>query len=289
MPNTPLHAGLADCYGSLASYDVLPPNESMPKAKEAALKAISIEPNLPEAQAALGRARMFDWDWQGAEESFKLAIELNPNYATARHDYGIYLRDMGRFDESLSESKKAEELDPTSATRKSTRGGTLYFARRYDEAIEELGEALELDSNNAIAHFYLGRIYVEKAMYEEAAAEYELTIRAFGKRPELLANLGHVAAVSGRKEDARKVIAELEEISKGEYVPSYFTALIHIGLYEKEQALEFLEKGYREYDLNLMCLGVDPMLDKLRSHPRFARLLERTGLIEHLQVPATLR
>lgn len=277
------YAGLADCYGSLAAYDVLPPKESMPKAKEAALKALSIEPNLPEAHAALGRARMFDWDWQGAEQSFKLAIDLNPNYATARHHYAIYLRCLGRFDEALAESRKAEELDPTSADRKSTTAGTLYCARHYDEAIEELHEALELDSNNVVAHYYLGRIYVQKARYEEAIAEYKQTINLLGKRLELWAHLGHIYAVSGRKDDAQKVLAELEKESNGAYVPSYFTALIHVGLDEKEQAVEWLEKAYLENDLNLMFLGVDPMLESLRLHPRFMKLLQRTGIMHHLR------
>lgn len=276
------YAGLADCYGSLAAYDVLPPKESMPKAKEAALKALSIEPNLPEAHAALGRARMFDWDWPGAEKSFKLSINLNPNYATARHHYAIYLRCLGRFDESLAESRKAEELDPTSADRKSTTAGTLYCARRYDEAIKELCEALELDFNNVTAHYYLGRVYVQKAMYEEAIAEYRQTISLLGQRLELLAHLGHIYAVSGRKDDALEVLAELEKESNRAYVPSCFTALIYIGLGENEQAFEWLEKAYLENDLNLMFLGVDPMLDSFRLHPRYTRLLQRTGLIHHL-------
>jgi TolB-like protein/Flp pilus assembly protein TadD len=272
------YAGLADCYATLAAYDVLPPTQSMPKAKEAALKALSIEPNLAEAHAALGRCRMFDWDWQSAEKSFKLALDLNPNAATPHHLYAIYLRDMGRFDESLAESKKAEEIDPTLAGRKSTIGGTLYCARRYDEAIEELYQALDLDSNNAVAHYYLGRIYVQKAMYEEAITEYKRTIRLFGKKLELVAHLGHIYAVSGRQEAARKVLAELKKLSNREYVPSYFIALVHIGLDEKEQAFDWLERAYRKYDLNLMFLSVDPMLDCLREDPRFARLLQLTGL-----------
>jgi TolB-like protein/Flp pilus assembly protein TadD len=277
------YAGLADGYATLGAYDVLPPRQSMQKAKEAALKALSIEPNLGEAHAALARSRMFDWDWEGAEESFKLALDLNPNYATARHLYAIYLRNMRRFDESLAESMKAEELDPTSASRKSTIGGTLYCARHYDEAIAELCQALELDSNNGVAHYYLGRVYVQKGMYEEATAEYERTISLFGERLELLAHLGHIYALSGRREDAQKVLSQLEQLSNKDYVPSYFKALIYIGFDEKEQAFNWLEKSYREYDLNLMFLGVDPMLDSLREDARFKRLLHGTRLMLHLR------
>jgi tetratricopeptide (TPR) repeat protein len=281
------YAGLADCYGLLGSYDVLPPNESIPKVKKAALKALSIEPNLAEAHAALGRSRMFDWDWQGAEESFKLAINLNANGAPARHFYAMYLRQMQRFDESLAESKVAEELDPTSACRKSTIGGTLYCARHYDAAIEELLQALELDSNNGVAHYYLGRVYVQKGMYEEAIKEYKRTIRLFGKGREVLAHLGHIYAVSGRKKVAQNVLADLEKVSSRDYVPSYFKALIYIGLDDKEQAFERLEIAYREHDLNLLSLGVDPMLDTLREDPRFTSLLQRTGLMPYLRETAS--
>jgi DNA-binding winged helix-turn-helix (wHTH) protein/tetratricopeptide (TPR) repeat protein len=277
------YAGLADCYGTLGALDVLPPKESVLKAKAAALKALEIEPNLAEAHTALGRSRLVDWDWQDAEKSFKLAIDLNPNYATARHFYAVYLRDMGRFDESLAESRKAEELDPTSAGRKSTIGGTLYFARHYDEAIEELRQALELDSNNSAAHYYLIRSYLQKAIYEEAIREYKRTSNLFGKSPELLAYLGHIYAASGRREAAQKILSDLEKISNRDYVPSYFRALIYIGLDEKEQTFAWLEKAFLERDVNLVILGIDPMLDSLREDPRFTKLLQLTGLMPHLR------
>lgn len=287
-PNYALaYAGLADCYSMLGSYDVLPPKESVPKAKEAALKALSIEPKLAEAHTALGRAQMLDWDWQGAEKSLELAIELNPNDAAAHNYYAMHLRQMLRFDESLVESKKAEELDPTSAVRKSTTGGTRYFAGHYDQAIEDLCQALELDSDNDVAHCFLRRIYIQKAMYEEAIAECEKTVSLLGKSVELSAHLGHVYAVSGRKEAAEKVLAELAHLSVRGYVPYYDKALIHVGLDEKEQAFQCLEKAYQEHDMNLSILGIDPMLDALRGDPRFTNLLERTGLMAHLQGTAS--
>jgi TolB-like protein/Flp pilus assembly protein TadD len=277
------YAGLADCYGNLGAFDLLPPTESLSRVKEASLKALSIDPNLAEAHTAFGRSKMLDWDWPAAEKEFKRAIELNPNSATARHWHAIYLRDMGRFDESLEESTKAVELDPTSASRKSTMGVTLYCARLYDEAIEEFRQALELDSNYPAAHYCLVVSYLQKAMYEEAITEDERTSSLFGKSPELLAYLGYIYAVSGRKEAARKAFAELETLSKSEYVASYYRALIHIGLDEKEQALGWLEKSYREHEANLAALGIDPMLDSLREDPRFTKLLQLTGLMPYLR------
>ncbi|HVQ36391.1 MAG TPA: winged helix-turn-helix domain-containing protein [Pyrinomonadaceae bacterium] len=288
-PNYALaHAGLADCYGMLGIYDVIPPKECMPKVKETALKALSIDPNLAEAHSALGRARMIEWDWSGAEQSFKLAIDLNATSPTARTLYSLYLRLLRRFDESIAQGRKAEECDPTSAGRLSTIGGTLYCARRYDEAIEELRRALELDSGNGIAHFYLGRIYVQKHMYKEAIAEYERT-NLFGKGQEVLAHLGYVYAVSGRKEAARKALAELEEISNRDYVPPYFKALVYAGLDEKEMAFECLESAHQEHDLNLSSLAIDPLMDNLRGDRRVTSLLQRTGLLPHLRdAPSSL-
>jgi TolB-like protein/Flp pilus assembly protein TadD len=276
------YAGLAECYLYLSNFDLLPPKNAMPKAKEAALKALSIEPNLAEAHAALGWSLLNDWEWPAAEKEFKLAIELNANYATGHHYYAIYLRHMRRFDESLAESKKAQELDPASAGRKATEGVTLYYAGHYDEAIEELCRAFELDANNPIAHYCLGRIYVQKGMYDAAITEFERTISVFGKSPEMLAHLGYVYAVSGRGEAAQKVLDELEESSNRDYVPYYYRALIYVGLDQKEQAFEWLEKAYQEHDLNLVSVAINPTLDSLRDDPRFTSLLQRTGLMFHL-------
>jgi len=275
------HAGLAECYCSLAIFDLLSPNDAMPKAKEAALKALSIEPNLAEAHAALGQSLLNDWQWAGVEKEYKRAIELNANYARAHHYYAIYLRHMRRFDESVRESRKAQELDPISATLKAAAAGTLYCAGRYDEAIDELNRTFELDANYPIAHYWMARIHVQKARYEAAITEFERTISVFGKNPEMLAHLGYVYALSGRKEAAQKVLDELEELSTREYVPSYYRAIVCVGLDRKDQAFEWLEKAYQEHDLNLIPLAVDPSLDSLRDDPRFTRLLKLIGLLAH--------
>lgn len=276
------HAGLAECYSSLPVFDLLPPQQAMPRAKEAALKALSIEPNLAEAHAALGQSLFNDWDWAGVEKEYKLAIKLNANYARGHHHYAIYLRHMRRFDESLSESRKAQELDPTSPILKAAEAGTLYCAGYYDTAIEELHRAFELDADNPIAHYWMGRIYVQMALYERAITEFERTIKVFGKSPELLAHLGYVYAVSGRVEAGQKVLDELEALSKNNYVPSYYRAIVYAGLDRKEQAFEWLEKAYQEHDLNLIPLVVDPTVDSLRQDPRFTRLLQLTGLISQV-------
>lgn len=275
------YAGLAECYCMLVSFDLVPPKESMPKAKEAALKAISIEPNLAEAHAALGWILLNDWELTAAEKEFKRAIELNANYSTGHHYYAIYLRHMRNFDMSLAETKKAQELDPTSASRKATEAVTLYCAGRYDEALEEIHRALELDVNSTIAHYGLARIYVQRGMYDAAITEYERTMSLFGKSPELLSHLGYVYAVSGKMAAARKILEELEESSKSCYLPSFYRALVYVGLDQKELAFECLEKAYEEHDVNLVSLAVEPTLASLRDDPRFTRLLQLTRLLPH--------
>jgi TolB-like protein/Flp pilus assembly protein TadD len=276
------YAGLAECYSLAPNFDLLPPKSAKPRAKAAALKALEIEPDLAEAHAALGQSLLNDWQWTDVEKEYKLAIELNANYARAHHYYAIYLRHMRRFEESVKESRKAQELDPVSATLKTVAAGTLYCAGHYDEAIEELSRVFELDANNPIAHYWMGRIYVQKAFYEAAITEFDRTIGVFGKSPELLAHLGYVYAVSGRREAAQEVLDELAESSNKNYVPSYYRAIIYAGLDGKEQAFEWLERAYEEHDLNLIPLAVDPALDNLREDARFIRLLQLTGLVPHL-------
>jgi tetratricopeptide (TPR) repeat protein len=277
--HAPAHAGLAECYCLLALFDLLPPKIALPRAKEAALKALSIEPNLAEAHAALGQSLLNDWEWASVEKEYKLAIELNANYATAHHYYALYLRHMRRFAESLRESRKAQELDPTSAILKAAEAGTLCCAGHYDEAIGELRRAFDLDSNNPVAHYWMGRLYVQKANYEAAITQFEHTINVLGKSTELLAHLGYVYAVSGRRNAAQKILNELEESSNKDYVPSYHRAIVYVGLNRKEQVFEWLEKAYQEHDLNLISVAVDPTFYGLSEDARFTRLLQLTGLI----------
>jgi len=221
---------------------------------------------------------MFNWDWLNAEKELTLAIELNPNSAIVHQRYSIYLRAVGRFEEALDEGMKAVGFDPTSPNRNASVGATLYFARHYDQAIEQLWQAHELDSNHAFSRIVLGRAYEQKAMYDEAIAEYEKITSLAGKSAESLGHCGHLYAVSGSKEAAEGLLDELEELSKKEYVPPYYRALIYAGLGEKDHAFEWLQNAYQQHDLTLVILDIDPMLDSLRGDTRFITLVERVGL-----------
>jgi tetratricopeptide (TPR) repeat protein len=271
-------AGLADCYAVYSSFDVLPPREAAPKAKDAANKALALDDTLAEPHAALGYIKAeYDWDWAGAEREFKRAIELNPNYAVAHSWYSLLLQWTGRMDEAVAEAKRAEDADPLSLMTSSIAGRTLYFARRYDQAIEQLGKTLEMDPNFYPTHLFLGMAYEQVARYEQAIAECQ---KAFSLSGDALAHgpLGHAYAITGKRAEAQKVLAELKDLSKRRYVAPFGIAIVYVGLGDKAQALEWLEKTHEDRSFWLTWIKVDPRLDSLRGEPRFQALLRRMGL-----------
>jgi serine/threonine protein kinase/tetratricopeptide (TPR) repeat protein len=279
------YAGLADCYIRLSIFNVAPSKEGFAKARAAVLKALEIDDKLAEAHTSLARIKSsFDWDWLAAEEEFRRAIELNPNYATAHHLYGRHLMIMGRFDEAAVEIRRASELDPLSLHINADLSAPLFFARQYDRAIESLRETLEMDPNFALAHVRLGGAYEFKGMYEEAIAEYQRAIELSGSsadNPTMSAVLAHSYAASGRGDQARDILNRLKEQSQRGYVSPCDIAEVHAALGEEDQAFEWLEKAYDARSSDLRFLKVSQFFtDSLRSDPRFADLLRRVGLAE---------
>lgn len=222
----------------------------------------------------------YDWNWLGAEREFRRAIEIDPNYALGRSFLAWHLAAMGRFDESIAEDKRALDLDPLSPAVNADLGWDLYFARRYDEGIEQLRKAVDLEPNYWVSHVLLGRCYEQKGKLNEAVAQFQKATQIENSIPEVLAALGHGLAVSGRKAEALKIIRELQERSKKEFVPSYNIATIYAGLGMKDEALQYLGKSYDEGSFYMIHLKVEPMLDGLRSDPRFTDIVRRVG---HLQ------
>jgi len=274
------YAGLADCYNLLGVPDVagtLAPREAFPKAKAAALKALEIDDALGEAHNSLAFVRFsFEWDWSGAEQEFKRAIELNPNYATTRHWYAIYLMTMGRNEEAIAEMRRAQELEPLSLIINTNLGWAFYYARQYDQAIEQYQRTLEMDANFANARLRLGEAYEQKGMYEEAITEYQKAVTLSRWNQRMVGSLGHAYAVSQKKDEARKVAEEMKENSKVRYISPISIAIIYIGLGEKDEALGWLEKGYEERESGMMLRN--PQFDSLRSDPRFDNLVRKIGL-----------
>jgi TolB-like protein len=279
-PNYALaYTGLADCYALLGNFTALPPTDVFPDAKAAVVKALELDDMLAEAHTSLAYLKtIYDWDWKGAEKEFKRGIELKSNDEWSHEAYGWYLAAMGRFDESIAQMKRAREIDPLSLPAIAHLGVPLFYASRYDEAIERFQEALEMDPDCGYLRFRLALAYAQKGMYEVAITELQPMLDT-SRDSDAVAALGYVYAVSNQRDKAQDALAELKERAKQEYVPSYHIAIIHVGLGETDQALNWLEKAYAERSYWLTFLRVDPILDNLRSNTRYTELLQRMHFV----------
>ena len=276
-PNYALaYVGLSDSYGMTTSTaDTFPPREAALKAKEAALRALEIDDTLAEAHVSLGRVKMnFDWDWPAAEREFRRAIELNPAYAEAHHIYAHYLMAMKRPAEAFAESKRYLELDPLSLAANYHLGWNYLYARQYDEALAQLRRTVELDPNFVGTLLYLGWVYEQKRMYAEAIATFQKSVE-LSTSPLMLASLGHAYAMAGKRDEARKILAQLDDLSKQRHVSAYDRAIIYVGLNEPEQALTWLERAYQERSQFMIYLDTDPRFDSLRNNARFQEFFRR--------------
>jgi TolB-like protein/DNA-binding winged helix-turn-helix (wHTH) protein/Tfp pilus assembly protein PilF len=274
------YAGLADCYNQLgtAMIGVMPPLEARRTAETAARKALEIDSEVAEAHASLGYVNFFNWNWATAEEEFKRSIELNPNYASAHSTYAHYLVARERIDEALAEINRAQELDPLSLSISTRRGFILENARHYEEAIEQLRRVITIDPNHYEANWILGLTYLANGQIDQAIATSDKAVAVSGRAPAALGVLGLAYGVAGRKREANQILIELLQLQKQRYVTPVALSYVYIGLGNKDQAFTWLEKGYQERSNHIAFLKVNPTVDSLRSDPRFADLLRRTGL-----------
>jgi eukaryotic-like serine/threonine-protein kinase len=277
-------AGLADSYALLptVAYGSVPTEEAMPKAVAAARKALEIDGTLCEAHISLGVVLFrYYWKWQEAEQEFKKAIELNPGNASAHYWYANLLGVTGRFNEAIAESKTAKEIDPFSLLVITNLGRAYYRAHEYDKASEYLKRVLEENPKNSSAAYVLGYVYIQKEMYGEAIETLEKLSTT--RKWLAAAPLGYAYAKAGRKADALKILADMEEQSKKEdpkeeKVPSQERAIVYIGLDDKDQAFLWLKKSYEERFASIISLTSDPIFNSLRSDSRFADLTRKVNL-----------
>ena len=274
------YVGLADCYTGLTFYNFAAPHETMPRAKESAIKALALDNTLAEAHASLAHILMnYDWNWSEAEKEFRRSIELKPDYATAHQWYAIhYLTATGRLEEAVQEMKKALELDPASLVMNTFMGATLYYAGRYDEAIDQCRRTIEMDPNFAVAHWHLGLAYEQKQILDAATEEFKKAISLSGGSPLMRAALGRAYAESQKKHEANEMLNELNELAKRQYVSAYEVAKIYVALGNSEQAFQLLTKASAEHSFHLVNLNVCPQLNSVRSDPRFQDVVQRVGL-----------
>lgn len=270
------YAGLADSYTLLGLYNSLPPNSVLPKAKEAAEKALAIDDQLAEAHTSRARVLAeYDWNWTEAEAAYKRAIELNPNYPVAHHWYALHLMSRGRQDEAIAELREAQKLDPLSFSINASMGLPYYYARQYDRSIAEFRKTLDVNQTLPLTHVLLGQAYAQKGNFDEAINELQQA-RQLEDSPQIEAILAHILALTNRKAEAEKILNQLKEENR--YVPSYFISMVYLGLGDKDQAMEWLERAYAERSGWLVLLRVEPRWDSIRTDQRFKDLERRIGL-----------
>ena len=268
-PNYALaYAGLADSYAFVPGY-IKERKEALPKAREAALKALSLDDRLAEPHATLGYLYTCDFQFVEAEREFKRAIELDPNYAPARQFYGNLLTYIGKHKEAIAESRRALEIEPLSLPINQDYGGSLLYARRYDEALEQLKKTVELDAGFGPGHISLGHAYWLKGNHAQAVEEFAKA-QSFN-HPKRAARMREIFAKEGWKGFCEKVRFD-----------PYSNATFFVELGEKDKAFEALNKAYENhiYNFHMIRLKVDPLLDPLRDDPRFQELLRRVGLAQ---------
>jgi serine/threonine protein kinase/Tfp pilus assembly protein PilF len=274
------YSGLADAYSLRAAFGFVAPKESLPKAREAALKSLELDDTLAEGHTSLGIVKESDWDWSGAESEFQRAIALNPGYVYAHIQHGLYFLYTGQLEQALAVEKRALELDPLSLPVNRILGQALLFAQQDDQAIQQWRKTQELYPNFALTVDDIGSAYLQKSMYKEATMEFERALVISPGYTYALAYAGHGYAVAGRRAEAQKVLNQLNELSKHKYVPAECLARVYLGLGEKDKVFVWLEKAYNDRGMGgvITMLKVDPIFDPLSSDPRFADLLRRMNL-----------
>ncbi len=277
----PAYAGLADTYMSWAEQGGLPQKEARSLAEGALRKALELDESLAEAHAIQGQWKLrYEWNWAGAEQAFKRAIELNPGEALAHARYGRFLGYLGRFEEGVRELQRAKELDPLSAPINAFLAQVYIQAKRYNEAAEQLQRASEINPNHALVRHNLGELHLAQGRFAEAIPELERSVELSGQLSAVpsshyLAILGCAYARANRREDAVKILSELQRRSKQGLASSFDIASLHTALGERERALAQLEQGYEQRDIWLVELKAWPWFDSLRDNPRFQDLLRR--------------
>lgn len=272
------YAGLADAYNRLSGWNALAQTDGFPKAKQAAIKALEIDDQLSEAHTALGTVKLFyEWDWNGAENEFRRAIEANPDNSDAHQMHSLLLTRLKRFDEAKAAMRRAHDLDPLSLEKFAGIGEILFFERRYDEAVEHYRKMLEFDPDSAFILWSLGNVYAQKSDHAAATDLYKQAIPRSGDSPDEPASLAQNYALAGKRTEALQIAGELKEKAKSKYVSPVIIAFIYAALGENDEAFIWLDKGLQQRDSILTLIEVEPGFDPLRKDPRFAGIRRSAG------------
>src|SRR5947209_326618 len=283
----PAYAGLASAYAllAIAPFDCLPPHEAMPKAEKAARKSLELDSSFAEAHTALALVNHhYHWKWKEAEAGYEQAIDLNPDHADTHLWYSWLLLALGRRDAAFDEIEQTmsivQETDPHRLVAvHTTRAAAYYFGREYQRAVEECEKAEQLDPQYFMLHFIAGRAHMRLNEYAKAIAHLKQARTDTGEMPLMDAALGLAYAVSGKKAETMKLAEAFKAAAKKRYIPPTYFGMLFAGLGDKNKAMMWLEKAFTDRADGLTWLNVEPMLDEVRSDPRFQNLIRRIGLV----------
>jgi TolB-like protein/Tfp pilus assembly protein PilF len=274
------YSGLSDAYGLLGHYGVLAPAEVWTKAASNAAWAVLQDENSAEAHTSLAHVKSTqDWDWLGAEQEFQRAIALDPRYPTAHHWYAMScLTPLARLDQACEEMMLAQALDPISSIIGRDLARIYYYKQDYDAALEQCDHTIELNPHFSPAYWILGLVQEQRGDFDESAAAFQRAIQLSPASPLMKAALGRTFALSGKQNDALRILRELNELAEKRYVSPFELAAIHFALGEIDEGFQWLTKAFQDRCFELICLRVDPRWESLRGNPRFQKLFEQLGL-----------
>src|SRR5262249_42331750 len=276
-PNYALaYTGLADAYSFLGINGVAPPTIVFPKATWASNRALELDSSLAEAHASLALSKFWhEWDWNSADAEFQQALELNPNYVDVHGTYAWFLTLMGRHQEALAFARRGQQLDPLSLTMNVFAAWMLAYTGEVDAALEEIGKVFEMDMNFSHAYLMKGETLLRLERYDDAVKSLEKAVAIGGQSNIVEAMLGHAYGIAGYRAKGMAIISELKQRSEREFVGPLHIALVHLGLDERDQAIQYIEKAYAERDAYIVFLNRHPIYNRLRSDQRFQAILEK--------------
>jgi TolB-like protein/Flp pilus assembly protein TadD len=274
------YSGLADAYGLLGHYGVLSPAEVWTKAASNAASAVLQDEHSAEAHASLAHVKSTqDWDWLGAQQEFQRAIQLDPRYPTAHHWYAMScLAPLAKLEEAREEMLLAQALDPISSIIARDLAVIFYYERDLDAALEQCDHAVELNPHFALAYWILGSVQEQRGDFDESAAAFQRAIQLAPQSPRMHAALGRTLALSGKREDALRILKEIRGLAGKRYVSPFELASLHFAMDQKDEGFEWLTKAFQDRCFELISLKVDPRLDSIKLDQRFVALFSQLGL-----------
>jgi serine/threonine-protein kinase len=274
------HSGLADGYGLLTHYGVFAPADVWTKAASSAAAAVMLDPDSAEAHTSLAHVKSTqDWDWQGAEREFQLAITIDPSYATAHHWYAVScLVPMGRLNEALDEMFIAQSLDPVSSIVARDLALVHLFRRDLEAALEQCDHAIELNPHFSPAYWTLGLVQEQRKDFDEAAAAFQRAIHLSPQTPRMQAGLARTQALAGKRKEASEILRRLEILSEQRYVSPFEFAIMRFALGQTDLAFRWFKKACQDRSFELLWMRVDPRLDPIRADKRFEAAAKEMNL-----------